>query len=69
MTGVAHPYQFARRGLLTTWASHRLASRLAVVAGVIILLVAGYVLATQLGPAASPPLHVDPISTAPGAGV
>jgi hypothetical protein len=69
MTGVAHSYQFARRGLLTTWGSHRLASRLVLLAGVIILLVTGYVLATQLGPAASPPLHVDPISTAPGAGV
>jgi hypothetical protein len=39
------------------------------VAVAIILLVAGFVLATQLGTTASPPLHFDPISTAPGAGV
>jgi len=65
MTGVAHTYQFAGRGLLTTLASHRLV----LVAGAIILLVAGYVLATQLGTTASPPLHLDPMSTAPGAGV
>jgi hypothetical protein len=69
MTGVAHRYQFAGRGLLTTWASHRLASQLVLVAGAIILLVAGYVLATQLGTTASPTLHFDPMSTAPGAGV
>jgi hypothetical protein len=65
MTGVAHTYQFARRGLLTTWASHPLA----LVAGAIVLVVAGYLLATQLGTTASPPLHFDPIPTAPGAGV
>jgi hypothetical protein len=69
MTGVAHTYQFARRGLLTTWTSHRLASQLALIAGAIILMAAGYLLATQCGSTASPPLHFEvPMSTAPGAG-
>jgi hypothetical protein len=65
MTAVTLKYQFAGRGLLTTWASHRLV----LVAVAIILLVAGFVLATQLGTTASPPLHFDPMSTAPGAGI
>jgi len=65
MTDVAHRYHLAGRGLLTMWASHRLV----LVIGAISLLVAGYVLATQLGTTASPPLHFDPMSTAPGAGV
>ena len=69
MTSVAHNHHFAGRGLPTTWKSHRLARQLALVAVAIILLVAGYVLATQLGMTASPPLHFDPISTAPRAGV
>jgi hypothetical protein len=68
MTGVAHPYQFARRGLLPTWTSHRLARQLALIATAIILMAAGYVLATRFGTSASPPLHFDPMSTAPGAG-
>jgi len=68
MTSVAHNHHFAGRGLLTTLASHRLASQLALMAAAIILLVAGYVLATQLGPTSSPPLQIDPMSTAPGAG-
>jgi hypothetical protein len=69
MTGVAHTYQFTRRGLLTTWTSHRLASQLALLAGAIVLIVAGYVLATHLGSPASPPLHFEvPMSTTPGAG-
>jgi len=67
MTSVAHNHHFAGRGLRTTWVSHRLAIQLALVAVAIILLVAGFVLATQLGPTASPPLHIDPMSTAPGA--
>jgi hypothetical protein len=69
MTGVAYKYQFVGRGLLTMWASHRLASQLVLLAGAISLLVVGYVLAAQLGTTASPPLHLDPIPTAPGAGV
>lgn len=70
MTGVAHSYQFARRGLLTPWTSHRLARQLALAVGAIILLVAGYVLATQFGSSTSPPLHLEvPMSTTPGAGV
>jgi hypothetical protein len=69
MTGVAHTYQFTRRGLLTTWTSHRLASQLALIAGAIIMMAAGYLLATQFGSTASPPLHFEvPMSTAPGAG-
>jgi hypothetical protein len=69
MTSVAHTYQFARRGLLTTWTSHRLTRQLALIAGVIILMVAGYLLASQLGSPASPPLHLEvPMPTAPGAG-
>ncbi len=64
MTGVAHPYQLTRDGLLTTWTSHRLA----LVAAAIILMLAGYVIATQFG-SASPPLHLEvPMSTTPGAG-
>jgi len=67
MTGVAHTYQFTRRGLLTTWTSHRLASQFALLGGAIILMVAGYVLATQLGTSASPPLHFElPMSTGAG---
>jgi hypothetical protein len=68
MTTVAHKHHFAG-GLRTTWTSHRHAHQLVLLAGAIILLVAGYFLATQLGMTASPPLHFDPISTAPGAGV
>jgi hypothetical protein len=68
MTGVAHTYQFAPRGLLTTWTSHRLARQLALIAGAIILMAAGYLLAVHFGSSASPPLHLEvPMSTAPGA--
>ena len=58
-----------RRGLLTTRTSHQLASKLALVAGSLILMVAGFVLAAEFGSPASPPLHFDPMPTAPRGGV
>lgn len=69
MTGIAHTYQFTRRGFLTTWTSHRLANQLVLVAAAIILIVAGYLLASQFAAPSSPPLHLEvPMSTTPGAG-
>jgi hypothetical protein len=65
MTSVAPTYQFARRGLRTTWVSHRLV----LVTAAVILLVAGFVLATRLGTTASQPVRLDPMPTSPGAGV
>jgi hypothetical protein len=68
MRSVAQTYHLGGRGLLA-WISHRFASRLALTAGAIILMVAGYVLATRFGTAASPPLHFEvPMSTSPGTG-
>jgi hypothetical protein len=69
MRSVAQTYHLGGRGLLAAWTSHRFASRLGLTAGAIILMVAGYVLATRFGTAASPPLHFEvPMSTSPGTG-
>jgi hypothetical protein len=60
MTGVAHTYQFAQRGLLATWTSHRLVDVLALMASASILLLGGFVLATHFGAPASPPQRFEP---------